>query len=72
MTVSVATETGSTRGCAYERQVYWGADGRVVVEHRTIKGGRHAWCGGTERGSYSDASGPHASVEMLRFFLHSA
>jgi poly(hydroxyalkanoate) depolymerase family esterase len=72
MTVSVATETGSTRGRAYERQVHWGADGRVAVEHWTIKGGRHAWSGGTGRGSYSDASGPNASLEMLRFFLESA
>jgi poly(hydroxyalkanoate) depolymerase family esterase len=70
--VSVATETGSTRGRAYERQVHRGADGRVVVEHWTIKGGRHAWSGGTGRGSYSDESGPNASLEMLRFFLESA
>jgi len=70
--VSVATETGSTRGRAYERQVHRGADGRVVVEHWTIKGGRHAWSGGTGRGSYSDESGPNASLELLRFFLEPA
>jgi len=69
---SVATETGSTRGRAYERQVHRGADGRVAVEHWTIKGGRHAWSGGTGRGGYSDESGPNASVEMIRFFLESA
>lgn len=69
---SVVTETGSTRGRAYERQVHRGADGHVVVEHWTIKGGRHAWSGGTGRGSYSDESGPNASLELLRFFLEPA
>lgn len=71
-TVSVATETGSTRGRAYERQLHRGADGRVAVEHWIINGGRHAWSGGTGRGGYSDDSGPNASLEMVRFFLESA
>jgi poly(hydroxyalkanoate) depolymerase family esterase len=70
--VSVATGTGSTRGRAYERHVHRGADGRVVVEHWIVKGGRHAWSGGTGRGSYSDESGPNASLELLRFFLDPA
>jgi poly(hydroxyalkanoate) depolymerase family esterase len=70
--VSVTTEARSARGRMYERQVHQGVDGRVVVEHWIIKGGRHAWSGGTGRGSYSDESGPDASQEMLRFFLKSA
>lgn len=70
--VSVSTEAGSACGRAYERQVHRGADGRVVVDHWTIKGGRHAWSGGSGRGSYSDESGPDAGLEMLRFFLASA
>jgi poly(hydroxyalkanoate) depolymerase family esterase len=70
--VSVSMEAGSARGRAYERQVHRGPDGRVVVEHWTVKGGRHAWSGGTGRGSYSDESGPDASSEMFRFFLESA
>jgi poly(hydroxyalkanoate) depolymerase family esterase len=70
--VSVSTEAGRARGRAYVRQVHQGTDGRAVVEHWTINGGRHAWSGGTGRGSYSDASGPDASLEMLRFFLGSA
>jgi len=70
--VSVSTETGIARGQPYVREVHTGPDGRVVVEHWTVKGGRHAWSGGTGRGSYSDESGPDASREMLRFFLASA
>ncbi|MCS0630539.1 PHB depolymerase family esterase [Telluria mixta] len=67
--VSVSSEAGRARGRAYERKVHRDADGRIVVEHWTIKGGRHAWSGGTGRGSHSDESGPDASLEMLRFFL---
>ena len=55
MPVSVATESGSARGRAYERQVHWGADGRVAVEHWTIKGGRHAWSGVAAGGRLSGA-----------------
>jgi hypothetical protein len=40
-----------------------------VAEHWVLQGAAHAWAGGNPRGSHTDASGPNASEEMLRFFL---
>lgn len=42
--------------------------GRAQAEHWVVEGLGHAWSGGDRTGSYSDASGPDASREMLRFF----
>ena len=51
------------------RSVHRDAGGKVLAEHWLVHGAAHAWSGGNARGSYTDAKGPDASAEMLRFFL---
>lgn len=41
----------------------------IDAEYWLVHGAPHAWAGGNESGSYTDASGPNASAEMMRFFL---
>lgn len=55
-------------GHAYTREVI-AAPGGVDAEYWLIHGAGHAWAGGASAGSYTDAKGPDASREMLRFFL---
>lgn len=66
----VRIEQGHTpAGLAYTRSTYLHANGEALAEHWMVHGVGHAWSGGHAGGSYTDARGPDASQEMLRFFL---
>ena len=59
----------AVRGRSYSRSEFIAADGAVVLELWMIEGAGHAWSGGRAAGSYTDAKGPDASAQMIRFFL---
>lgn len=56
-------------GHTYTRATQRDAEGRPIMEQWTVHGLGHAWSGGSRAGSYTDAKGPDASAEMMRFFV---
>ena len=69
-----AVEHGvSANGRHYTRTTYaLGAEAAPQAEHWIVHGGVHAWSGGHAEGSYTDPSGPDASLAMWRFFMQHA
>ena len=62
-------ETGEAAGRRFTRRIHQLGAGETIAEHWIVHGTGHAWLGGHWRGSYTDACGPDASREMLRFFM---
>ena len=56
-------------GLGWVRTEYLDADGATKLEHWVVRGGGHAWSGGSADGSFTEPRGPDATREMLRFFL---
>ena len=68
--LKASTRTGTASGGhSYSCTAFADAQGRNHIEFWTVHGAGHAWQGGHASGSYTDARGPDASAEMLRFFM---
>jgi poly(hydroxyalkanoate) depolymerase family esterase len=55
-------------GHAYTRSVYRDASGQEVLERWLVHGAGHGWSGGSPHGTFTEAKGPDASQEIVRFF----
>ena len=66
----IETQSGiAAGGIRFDRTTYVDAAGKVLAEQWVLQGAAHAWSGGSAAGSHTDARGPDASAEMVRFFL---
>lgn len=59
----------SVRGRGYTRSDFTGSGDVVHLELWMVEGATHAWSGGRPTGSFTDATGPDASAQMVRFFI---
>lgn len=61
-------EGNAPNGGLFTHTVFADAANQPVVEQWVLHGMGHAWSGGSPNGSFTDAGGPDASAEMIRFF----
>jgi poly(3-hydroxybutyrate) depolymerase len=67
---SLRSSTDSSEGRrGFTRTVEYAPGGVTQRELWIVHGAGHAWAGGSDEQRYTDADGPTASREMLRFFL---
>ena len=70
VTTPAHIEQGQTpNGRRYTRSTHHDDRGKIIAEHWLVHGAGHAWSGGGAKGSYTDARGPDATGEILRFFF---
>jgi len=67
--LNVRHDDAAHGGRRCRRSVWHDDAGRAMAEQWVVQGAGHAWAGGNAAGSHTDAAGPSASKEMLRFFL---
>ena len=68
LVVNEIENKGSAGGTSYTQVIYTGTADRPIAEYWRLHGAGHAWSGGNDRGSHTNASGPSASAEFVRFF----
>jgi poly(hydroxyalkanoate) depolymerase family esterase len=56
-------------GIAFTRTTRYDGKDRSIGEQWVLQGIGHAWSGGSAKESFTDARGPDASAEFVRFFL---
>ena len=58
----------ASNGGSFTQTVFADAANQPIVEQWVLHDMGHAWSGGSPNGSFTDAGGPDASAEMVRFF----
>jgi poly(hydroxyalkanoate) depolymerase family esterase len=70
MALAAHTDEGvAPGGLGFSRTRYTDRTDQVLIEQWIIRGGGHAWSGGSSLGSYTEERGVDASTEMVHFFL---
>jgi poly(hydroxyalkanoate) depolymerase family esterase len=65
---TTTTQGEAAGGISFTRTVATDGSGHPMLEQWVLHGAGHAWSGGSKAGSFTDARGPDASREIIRFF----